>query len=415
MIKKFSPWPGVLAVVLGCYLGMPTTTLAQRSTIGGGGRGGTTSGRSGSSGSSRSSGSYPANGMIGEAMISSDPETRRIIVITDDDTAASISQVITNLDRPKPQVLIKVVFLEVTYNDGSDVGLDASISRKINASNLLNASNMFSSSALGAGTLPIGAGGFYQILGQDWTVTLRAIAEAGKMEVLSRPSIMARNNQQAIITVGQRVPIITGSTVVGLTGNINNTITYEDVGIILRVTPFISSDGLVEMIVAPEISSLAGQGVSISTGTAGSSFNAPIINNRSAETVVVTPNGTPVVIGGLMENSKTDTVRKIPVIGDIPILGAVFKRKVKQDAKTELMIFLTPHIIYRPSEVAALTASERSKAPLGQKAFSEQELDRFIDALPLKKDTVPNMPTPPNAPKGKKSKSSERGGEAINN
>ena len=407
----------MLALFLGAYLGMPASLLAQRSSISGS-RTGTGTGRSSSGGSSSRSGSgnYPANGQIGEATISSDPETRRIIVITDDDTAASISQVITNLDKPKPQVLIKVVFLEVTYNNGSDIGLDGSISRKINASNLLNASNMFSSSALGAGTLPLGAGGMYQILGQDWQVTLRAIAEAGKLEVLSRPSILARNNQQAVITIGQRIPIITGSTVIGLTGNVVNTITYQDVGIILRVTPFISSDGMVEMIVAPEISSLASQGVTLSTGTGGNSFNAPIINSRSAETVVVTPNRQTIVIGGLMENSKSDTTRKIPILGDIPLLGAAFKRKTKQDTKTELMIFLTPTIINMPSEVAALTQSERGKAMLSPKAFSEQEVDRFIDGLPVKKDTVPNMqasPDPVNAPKGKKSKTPSHGSEVI--
>ena len=407
----------MLTLFLGAYLGMPASLLAQRSSISGS-RTGTGTGRSSSGGSSSRSGSgnYPANGQIGEATISSDPETRRIIVITDDDTAASISQVITNLDKPKPQVLIKVVFLEVTYNNGSDIGLDGSISRKINASNLLNASNMFSSSALGAGTLPLGAGGMYQILGQDWQVTLRAIAEAGKLEVLSRPSILARNNQQAVITIGQRIPIITGSTVIGLTGNVVNTITYQDVGIILRVTPFISSDGMVEMIVAPEISSLASQGVTLTTGTGGNSFNAPIINSRSAETVVVTPNRQTIVIGGLMENSKSDTTRKIPILGDIPLLGAAFKRKTKQDTKTELMIFLTPTIINMPSEVAALTQSERGKAMLSPKAFSEQEVDRFIDGLPVKKDTVPSMqpsPDPVNAPKGKKSKTPSHGSEVI--
>ena len=406
----------MLALFLGAYLGMPASLLAQRSTLSGS-RTRTGTGRTSSGGSSsRGSASYPANGQIGEAMISSDPETRRIIVITDDDTAASISQVITNLDKPKPQVLIKVVFLEVTYNKGSDIGLDASISRKINASNLLNASNTFSSSALGAGTLPLGAGGMYQILGQDWQVTLRAIAEAGKLEVLSRPSILARNNQQAVITIGQRIPIITGSTVIGQNGNVVNTISYQDVGIILRVTPFISSDGMVEMIVAPEISSLANQGITLSTGTGGNSFNAPIINSRSAETVVVTPDRQTVVIGGLMENSKSDTTRKIPILGDIPLLGAAFKRKTKQDTKTELMIFLTPTIINMPSEVAALTISERNKSMLSPKAFSEQEVDRFIDGLPVKKDTGPKMqpsPDPVNAPKGKKSKTPSHGSEVI--
>jgi general secretion pathway protein D len=295
----------------------------------------------------------------------------------------------------------------VTYDKASDIGLDGSISRKFDfgsqINNAVNLTNAFSGAALGNNSLPIGSGGFYQILGNDWQVTLRAIAEAGKTEVLSRPSIMARNNQQAIIMVGQRIPIITGSQTIPLTGGINNTISYENVGIILRVTPFISSDGLVEMIVAPEISSLANQGVSISTGTTGS-YNAPVINSRSAETVVVTPDGTTVVIGGLMANAKVENVRKIPIIADIPLVGKLFQRKTINSTKTELMIFLTPHIINLPSQVAAFTASERAKSVLTRKAFTDQEVDKFIDGLPVKSDNATDATKKPSPPATKKAK-----------
>jgi type II secretion system protein D len=397
MIKTFSKWRAVAILVLGVCLGLPTDLWGQRSG-GGGGRGGGGGGGGGGRGgtSSRgSSGAYPANGQIGEAMISSDPETRRIIVITDDETSAAISQVITNLDKPKPQVLIKVVFLEVTYGTQSDIGIDSSATKTVDG-NQMTARYLPFLSALGASSMPIGSGGMYQILGSDFQATVRAIAEAGKTEVLSRPSIMARNNQQAIITVGQRVPIITGSTVSGLNGSINNTITYQDVGVILRVTPFISSDGMVEMIVAPEISSLANEGTTITTGTSNS-VNAPIINNRSAETVVVTPNGSPVIIGGLMESKKVDTTRKVPVLGDIPVLGFFFQRKVKQNVKTELMIFLTPYIVTMPSQLAALTEKEKRDLPLTPKAFTPQEMDRFFDTIPVKPPEPPVVPTYPGA------------------
>jgi general secretion pathway protein D len=396
MIKTFSKWKGVAILLLGFCLGLPTDLWAQRSGGGTGGRtgggtggrtgGGTTGARTGSSARS-SSGSYVPNGQIGEAMISSDPETRRIIVITDDETSAAISQVITNLDKPKPQVLIKVVFLEVTYGKSSDIGIDASITKKV-GSTQMSAQNLPSLAALGASSMPLGAGGMYQVLGNDFQATLRAIAEAGKTEILSRPSIMARNNQQAVIMVGQRVPIITGSSVSGLNGSINNTISYEDVGIILRVTPFISNDGMIEMIVAPEISSLANEGTTISTGT-NSSVNAPIINSRSAETVVVTPDGKTVIIGGLMENRKIDSTRKVPLLGDIPLIGLFFQRKVKQNTKTELMIFLTPHIVTMPSQLAALTDKERRNSPLTPQAFSDKELDQFFDGIPIKPEPVP--------------------------
>jgi type II secretory pathway component GspD/PulD (secretin) len=143
---------------------------------------------------------------VGDAMISVDPETRRLIVITDDETSQYVSQVITNLDRPKPQVLIKVVFLEVTYNNASDIGIEGGFNQKINNGTSGNGANVFGLSALNTAATnvslnalgqptqsfiptPPGAG-LYQILGQDYQVTLRAIAQAGKLEVLSRPSIL---------------------------------------------------------------------------------------------------------------------------------------------------------------------------------------------------------------------------------
>jgi type II secretory pathway component GspD/PulD (secretin) len=158
------------------------------------------------------------------------------------------------------------------------------------ASSLNVASNLVQFNALGLpisaiGTTPPGAG-LYQVLGSDYQATLRAIAQAGKTEVLSRPSILARNNQPATITVGQSVPLITNVRYDNF-GNAINSVSYEDVGIILRVTPFISSnDGLVEMIVSPEISSLTDQTVAIANGV-----SVPVIAKRSADTVVVTPDG----------------------------------------------------------------------------------------------------------------------------
>jgi len=379
-------------VTWSCLLALLLSASAHGQAQRAGGRAGRTSGTSGSGRASALG--YSSGGQIGEAVISSDPETRQIVVIADEQTGKYIGQVITNLDRPKPQVLIKVVFLEVTYSKNSDVGIEGSITKNLNKSNSGSAASDFKSAALGA--TPLVGGGIFSILNNDFQATLRAIEEAGKTEVLSRPSVLARNNQQAVIIVGQRVPIVTGSQTIALTGGINNTITYENVGIILRVTPFISSDGMVEMIVAPEISSLASQGVSISTGT--NAVNAPVINTRSAETVVVTPNGQTVIIGGLMENKKVDSTRKVPLLGDIPLLGAAFRRKVKESAKTELLIFLTPHIIERPSQVAALTEAERGRSDLGTKAFGEQELDRFLDRQPGKGAPTPSGVTPP-APK----------------
>jgi general secretion pathway protein D len=316
-------------------------------------------------------------------MVSTDPETRRLIIVTDDETAQYIGQVVTNLDRPAPQVLIKVVFLEVTYRKGSDIGFEGSYQRKLGNTG----TGIVDQAFRGLPGIASGAG-LYQVIGNDFQATLRAIAEAGKLEVLSRPTILARNNQQAVITVGQQVPLITNVRYDNF-GNQINAITYQNVGIILRVTPFITSNGLVEMVLAPEISNLSDQTVAIATGT--NSVGAPVINIRSADTVVVTPDGQTVVIGGLMQTTKTESESKIPVLGDIPLLGAAFRRKVKNHAKTELLIFLTPTIVKEPSMLAGLSAREKADTEIVPKAFSPQELNRFLDSVPTREDAPPRQ------------------------
>ncbi len=389
IIRKSFNLCAFLAYAFAFCLVAATQLHAQRTPTvnrGAGAAGGIGGGRAfGGAGGNNTARQYYNNGMVGEAMISSDPETRRLIVITDDETSQYVTQVITNLDRPKPQVLIKVVFLEVTYGKSLDLGIEGGTVRKLNNNTTLGISNVFGLAAQGAAGAS--GGGLYQLTGENWQVTLHAIAQADKTEVLSRPSVLARNNQQAVITVGQEIPFITNSRYDTL-GNQINTIQYQDVGIILRVTPFITSEGMVEMIVSPEISNLSAKTVPISTGS--NPVFAPVIDKRSADTVVVTPDGQTVVIGGLMENNKTQTDSKIPVLGDIPGLGALFKRKVKNNTKTELIIFLTPRIVMQPSQLAGLSAGERKNAELAPQAFSEQELNRFLDTLPAKNAPAPN-------------------------
>ena len=336
--------------------------------------------------SSRSSGNYLNATEIGEAIISSDAETRKLIVVTDDETAQYIGQIVTNLDRAAPQVLINVVFLEVTYRKGMDVGIEGSFSRESGGTTGTILQQFSGLPGLTSGS------GIAAFAGEDWTVVLRAIAEDGRLQVLSRPTILARNNQQAIITVGQQVPLITGVNY-DTFGNQRNAIEYQDVGIILTVTPFITSDDLVEMVVSPEISQLSDQQVAISvTGT--NSYGAPVINRRAADTVVVTPDGHTVVIGGLMQNTKTEAVSKIPVLGDLPLLGAAFRRKVTQDTKTELLIFLTPRIVKHPRDLLAMAQKAKSDSVILPKAYSEEDLDRIFDGLPIK-DTPPSKKKKP--------------------
>ena len=268
MIKQTTNSRRYFTGILGLCLGLALQADAQTrgggtggGGFGGGGFGGGSTGGSRSSTSSSASSTprtYPNNTTIGDAYFSIDPETHRVVYIADEATAKYIGQVLTNLDRPKPQVLIKVVFLEVTRNDSSDIGLEGSFSKSIGNSGssglvtnyqvMAIGSNstptIVPSSITGGQTLPFlstsnifglpgassafgGANGLYQILGTDYAVTLHAIAQAGKVKVLSRPSILARNNQPATITVGQEVPLITGTTYDSL-GNSHNAYTYTD-------------------------------------------------------------------------------------------------------------------------------------------------------------------------------------------
>ena len=390
MKKQHSNWHQHFSGILGLCLGLALHADAQQR--GGGGFGGGGFGGAARSAASTAGGTtarpYPNNSAIGDAYFSIDPETRRVVFIADEATAKSMAQVLTNLDRPKPQVLIKVVFLEVTHDDASDIGVDATYGKSFGGSAGTNTTalgtNFFGMP--GASSTFGNANGIYQIIGQDYTVTLHAIAQAGKAKVLSRPSILARNNQPATITVGQSVPLIT-SVRYDTFGNAINAVTYTDVGVILKVTPFITADGMVEMIVSPSISRIdPGPGIPISSSANGTTINAPIIDIRSADTVALTPDGQPVVIGGLMQTTKGEIITKTPFLGDIPLLGNLFQRRQTSDTKSELIIFLTPHIVAAPTEMAALTVKERDRSGAA-KGMTEEELNKFLDELPKKKTT----------------------------
>ena len=418
---------------------------AQQRTGGGGGGGGGFGGFGGFGGgnrnnnaSSSSSGQYNNNGTVGNAVISVDPVTHNIIVIADKETSEQIGRVVASLDAPEPQVLIKVVFLEVQDNKSSAIGVQGSytgvnknysqilgyvtnfavapatttstttgsgstatttttvgtptiVPSSINPINqTLSVNNNFGLPQTLAGTT--GNGGLYQFMGSDFNATLQAIAAAGKAQVLSRPSILARDGQMAEIVVGQSVYLPSGVSFSAV-GNSVTTIptingSYQNVGIQLDVTPFIGANNLVQMILQPQITSIdtSTPGQVIEGGSIiSSAVYAPNINKRSANTVVVTPDGQPVVIGGLISNEKSVNDSKIPFFGDIPLLGQLFRFSAKSNQKSELLMFITPHIVQMPSQLAALSARETGQSQLITNSISEQELDRFLERVPVKK------------------------------
>jgi general secretion pathway protein D len=401
------------------FAGAVALQAQQRYGGGGGGGGGGFGGFGGFGGNAFRGGGFGAsttspynnNGTVGNASIYVDPDTHNIVVSADAVTAEQISNVIANLDMPKPQVLIKVVFLEVDLDNASELGIEGGMVNNSgglsqSAGNVLGLSGLNSvvtnfnalgqpmSSALSPGSSLASSGGFYQIVGSDFQATLKAVATSGKAQVLSRPSVLARDGQLAQIVVGQSIYLPTGVTFTS-TGSgttafpiINGS--YQNVGIILNVTPYIGDNNLVEMILQPQISSVdtssQGQVIAEGGGLLGSSpIFAPNLDVRSADTVVVTPDAEPVVIGGLIGDDKSTSVTKVPFLGDIPLLGNLFKSTTKTDNKTDLLIFLTPHIVQAPEQLAPVPAMEKGQFSSPTNYAPEEELEKYLEQLPIKK------------------------------
>jgi general secretion pathway protein D len=392
---------GVIALLLCATVGVQ----AQQRYGGGGGGGGGFGGfggfggggfnRGGGGGGSSTTSSYNNNGTVGNAVIQVDPLTHNIIVIADKATSEQIQQVIENLDAPVQQVLIKVVFLEVQHNNGSIIGVQGSYTGGSLANTISSVTNNFALPQALSGAS--GSGAVYQLLGNDFTATVQAIAAAGKSQILSRPSVLARDGQMAQIVVGQEIYLPSGVSYSSV-GNSSVAIpvingTYQNVGIILNVTPFIGANGLVQMILQPQTSELdtSSPGQIITFGSGGGLLSsstavfAPNVNIRSADTVVVTPDGQTVVIGGLLSNTKSSADSKVPFLGDIPLLGQLFKSSTKADSKTELLMFLTPHIVKAPTLLPGMTPNELNQTTILTNSISEQELDRFLERVPMKK------------------------------
>lgn len=196
---------------------------------------------------------------------------------------------------------------------------------------------------------------------ENVSVMLRALDQSGSMEVLSRPQIMTLDNQQAFIQVGQRVPRIVSSQLTQL-GQINS-LSLEDVGLLLGVTPRISPEGMVVMEIDAEKSEVGDErdGIPISVSSDGSVIRSPRVDVTTAQTTVSAASGQTIVIGGLITNSNKSLSRKVPWLGDLPLLGKMFRYDGYTNRRTELLIILTPHVILGRSEAEYLKQVEMSR------------------------------------------------------
>jgi general secretion pathway protein D len=284
-------------------------------------------------------------------------------------------------------VLIKVLIAEVTHDNTLDLGAEFSI---------LNLNDAGIAQATIGTNFDIAAqtdGAVVKLVRKEFTATLRALESVGKLDVLSRPYILASDNQVATITVGQEVPRITSSQITNL-GQTISTVAYEDVGIILNVLPHINPDGMVILEVAPEISQLTGTTVNV-----GSGVNAPVIAKRSAYSRVGIRNGNTIVIGGLMEDRKTVTVSKVPILGDIPLIGQAFRRDQRTKNKTELLIFLTPHVAKSSEQLPAMSQEEIRGTQLTPNAVDPGVFEDHMEGLRRGATTRPTILGNPSRPR----------------
>lgn len=240
-----------------------------------------------------------------------------------------IQQLITELDKSQPQVMIQLLLAEVSLTDDTDVGLEWSL-----------AGGPAYSTGVNLGIANFVKNGFSAALtGGDTSFILKALKERSKVEVLSRPQIVTADNKPATINVGQRVPLITDSRVT-FQGDTINSFRYEDIGVNLTVTPKIGLDGFVKLELGTTNSSLASSNVEINKNA-----SVPIINNRRANTTVSVQSGQTIIIGGLIGTQEDRRQRKVPFFGDIPYLGAAFRSTKISKEKKELLIFLTPQVL----------------------------------------------------------------------
>jgi general secretion pathway protein D len=338
------------------------------------------------------------------ATIEADEGTNALIITADTDQMASIESVVHRLDIRRAQVLVEAIIVEMEVIDGQDLGMQwlfadssGAFGSNINAADatartiadgiLPEDDNTDDISLTGlAGALAKTGGttlGWGQISdGLTMAVVLTALEEQSNSNILSTPSILTLDNQEAYITVGQNVPFVTGSfTNTGAGGdgaqNPFQTIERENVGITLTVTPHINDGDSVVLDITQEVSSISGISAIASD---------LITNERIIQTKVLAQDNRVVVLGGLIKDDVQDATQKVPFLGDIPYLGRLFRIDGEKVTKTNLLIFIRPTIIRDNKALAGATAEKY------RYIRDQQVLRKERGLLYLDDDQVPLLP-----------------------
>lgn len=320
-----------------------------------------------------------------EVAVVAEPATNTLLISASPRYFDTVMTMVKELDQAPPQVLIQVLLAEVTLDDRDDLGFEWQYTKGLN--DTLGTGRVGTNFGVASDFQRMG-GFAMAVTGGDLTFMLRALQSKGRMQVLSRPQVLASDNQPATVQVGQRVPFVTNSRISDQ-GSVLNSIAYEDVGIILNVTPRINDDGFVKLDVAPEISSISDSTIQISEG-----LNATVFNNRSAQTTVSVQDGHTIIIGGLITTSDTTRVDKVPLVGDIPGLGLLFQNRTVQSERTELLIILTPYIVRNLDDARRVTEKQVQTLEMLEMKEGNGLRHRALDTLQMEPKDAPAEKAP---------------------
>ncbi len=309
------------------------------------------------------------------SVIQAYPPTNSIIITASEPVYRSLRTVIDSLDQRRQQVYVEALIVEVStgraaefgvqWNAGTNVGNGQTVFGGTNfsttlGSNILGlAGGLISSDPLSA----VGAGlnlglirGSLKIPGTNieipnLQVLARALEGDSGANVLSTPNVLTLDNEEAKIIVGQNVPFITGSftPTSGSATNPFQTIERRDIGLTLRVTPQVSEAGAVKLKIFQEVSNVTRDKALVQSADI-------ITNKRSLESTVLVDNGQIVVLGGLIQDDQQASIDKVPLLGDIPYIGALFKYETRNRKRTNLMVFLRPVVLRDDKSAASITA-----------------------------------------------------------
>ncbi len=299
----------------------------------------------------------PAQRMSRQILAVASEDTGRIVLDYDPRREPEVLDLLRQLDQPPPQVMIQVLIVEVTMDNSLELGVEFAFQDlQFTRAGPQDTTSFDFVAGTDIGAAGSGLGGFtFTVTGRDFNFLFRTLQNEGNLNVLSRPQIVAMDNQEAEIEIVNDVPIVT-QTSTSIAGQVTSTVQREQVGIRLTVTPQINPDGFVRMEIEQEVSDVTGSNVDVGQG-----ITQPVFFRRRTNTTVTVKDNETVVLGGLITTRAEQREQKVPILGDVPVLGMLFRNNRTTNQRTELLVILTPHVIRSAEDYRELSIHERDE------------------------------------------------------